>query len=130
MEAESGQTEVGAKKSCAKKMVNHHLPTLVGGFKPSEKYNGWDDELLIWKNRIHVPVTTNQNNLDGKETPPPDQKSGIPTALSSAIDHAKELPILEACAVCVGGNTTVERMKAIYPVALSHSYRKIIHFYK
>ena len=38
MEAESGQAQVGANKSCAKKMVNHHLPTLVGGFKPSEKY--------------------------------------------------------------------------------------------
>ena len=35
--------------------------------KPSEKYEfvNWDDELPnIWKNKIHVPVTTNQVKMD------------------------------------------------------------------
>ena len=43
-----------------KNRKKHHL---VGGFKPSEKYEfvNWDDDIPnMWKHKIHVPVTTNQ----------------------------------------------------------------------
>ena len=41
-------------------------PRLVGDFNPSEKYMkaNWDDKIPnLWKNKRHVPVTTNQKRI-------------------------------------------------------------------
>ena len=42
----------------------NHLILVSGGFYPSEKYEfvSWNDEIpKIWKSKIQVPVTTDQN---------------------------------------------------------------------
>ena len=44
-------------------LENHLQIMLVGGFKPSEKYEsqlGWWHSQFKWENKSHVPVTTNQ----------------------------------------------------------------------